>query len=211
MGLVAANNTWGSQGSQLDPLRSDLFRVNITLPPAVAGGGANLWDAEISFAVEKFPFPERSREMIGIKYLQQTNFVPGGDTPTPAINLSIRWAFNRRTAELLEIWNQFSANSTNGGVGIASLVKTNGLVVHLIPDMGALTNPQDATSGSAGAALVDGPAWYLEGIQLKSLKPAPDLDMTQGNQLLGLELGLQIDRYYAVNNDPSNLSVLNLT
>jgi hypothetical protein len=188
-------------------LRADLFYVTFNLPAAVSGGGSNLWNSEIGFAVEKFPFPERSREMIGIKYLNQTNFVLGADTPTPPVEVAVRWAFNRSTVTLLEQWHQLTSNSLTGGVAITSEIKTKGLVIHMIPNPAAQANPGDSTQG---AALQDGPGWAIEGVLVKGLKPAPDLDMTAGNAVVGVALTLQYDRYYALQGDPTNLAVLNV-
>ena len=100
MARLNFKNTFGSQNSKLDLQRVDLFKVTLVLPSAL---GLD-WTENVEFAVEQFPFPERSREMIQVKYMQQTNFLIGGDTPTPAIDIPVRYAFAQRTAEALEKW-----------------------------------------------------------------------------------------------------------
>lgn len=202
MPVIQYQNSWGAQNSQLDPLRPDLFRIQFAIPPQVLGGGTGLWDSEVSFGVKTFPFPERAREMIPVKWLQQTNFVIGADTPTPETSLSVRWPFNRRTVEILERWHQLTANSQNGGVAITSAVKTSGFLYFLIPNMTAVADPTDTTND----AFFDGPRYYLEGVLIKSLKVEPNADMTVGNEIVTVALGIQIDRYYPL--DPSDLSVL---
>lgn len=204
MGLLTVKNNWGSQGSGLDPVRPDLYRVSLEIPRLVLGGGANLWDSEISFALSKFPFPTREREMIPIKFLNQTNYVLGADVATGAVDLSVRYAFNRRTVEILERWHQLTSNSQNGGVALTSEVKTNGYFYYQVPNMAVVADPTDTSN----QALMDGPRFFLEGILIKGLKPAEDADMTVGNQTVMMNLSVQIDRYYPL--DPADLSVLNV-
>jgi len=204
MGLLQVKNNWGSQGTGLDPVRPDLFRISLAIPALVLGGGANLWDSQISFAVAKFPFPAREREMIGIKYLNQTNFVIGGDVATAPIDMSVRYAFNQRTVEILERWHQLTSNSQNGGVALTSEVKTSGYFWYQVPNMGVVADPTDTSN----QALMDGPRYFLEGVLIRGLKPAEDADMTQGNQTVMMNLSLQIDRYYPA--DPADLSILNV-
>jgi hypothetical protein len=204
MALVQVKNNWGSQGTGLDPVRPDLFRISLAIPPLVLGGGANLWDSQISFAVAKFPFPAREREMIPIKYLNQTNFVIGGDVATTPVDMSVRYAFNQRTVEILERWHQLTSNSQNGGVALTSEVKTSGYFWYQVPNMPVVADPTDTSN----QALMDGPRYFLEGVLIRGLKPAEDADMTQGNQTVMMNFSLQIDRYYPV--DPSDLSVLNV-
>src|SRR5882724_5989628 len=124
MGRMNFNNTFGSQNSNLDLQRVDLWKVTLALP-AVLGID---WTENVEFALEKFPFPERSREMIQVKYMQQTNFLIGGDTPTPAIEIPVRYAFGQRTAEALEKWYWLVANPLTGGVGLTTQVKSKGIM-----------------------------------------------------------------------------------
>jgi hypothetical protein len=201
MALIQAKNPWGAQGTGLDPLRPDLFRIDLAIPPAVLGGGVNLWEATVSFAVQSFPFPERVRQMIPVKWLNQTNFVVGADEPLPPVDLIVRNAFNVQTAEILERWHQLTSNSQNGGVAITSQVKTNGFFYFLIPNPTVAANPTDTSDG----ALQDGPAYYLEGVLIRGLKIENTADMTVGNEYVRLALNLQIDRYYPT--DPANLTV----
>jgi hypothetical protein len=77
MARMNFKNTFGSQigagGTGLDLQRVDLFKLTLVLPSAL-----NLdWTENVEFAVEKFPIPERSREMIAVKYMQQTNYLIG--------------------------------------------------------------------------------------------------------------------------------------
>ena len=106
MARMLFKNTFGSQNSRLDLQRQDLFKFTINLPPAL---GLD-WTENVEFAVEKFPFPERSIEVIGVKYMQQTNFLIGGDTPTPAVEIPIRYAFGQLTAQALEKWMWLTRN-----------------------------------------------------------------------------------------------------
>jgi hypothetical protein len=202
MPVLQYTNNWGAQNSQLDPLRPDLFRVQLQIPQQVLGGGSGLWDSEVSFAIKSFPFPAREREMIPIKWLQQTNYVIGADVGLQPVELNVRWAFNRRTVEILERWYQLTANAQNGGVAITSLIKTNGFLYFLIPSMNAVADPTD----TANDAFVDGPRWYLEGVLIKGLKVAENLDMGVGNEIVTVNFSIQMDRMYPL--DPSDLSFL---
>jgi hypothetical protein len=207
MALLKYKNNWGTQNSQLDPLRPDLFRISLNIPSAVistvgAGGGPNLWDSEVSFGVEKFPFPAREREMIAIKQFNQTNFVIGADSPTAPVDVTIRWAFNRATAEVLERWHQLTSNPQNGGVAVTSEVKTDGYFYYLVPNMPDLVAMNDPT---ANATMQDGPSYYLEGVLIRGLKPMQESDMSVGNQIVTLAFNLQIDRYYPIT--PSDLTM----
>lgn len=200
-------NMWAAQGSATDQQRSDLFIVNLQFPQLlnVGGGtpGVNLWEAECGFAVEAFPFPERDREMQPIKYLNQTNFSIGADTPTAPINVTLRWAFNRRTAELLERWHQLISNPRTGGVALTSAVKTTGMFYWLIPNMARQVNVDDTTDAET---MTLGPSYALEGVLVKSLKSS-DANMAQSG-LVTLQLGLQIDRYYP--RKPRDLTVTDI-
>lgn len=197
-------NIFAAQGSATDQQRGDLFLVNMQLPSIlnVGGGvaGVNLWEAEIGFAVESFPFPERDREMIGIKYMNQTNFMIGAETPSAPINVGVRWCFNRRTAELLERWHWLISNPVTGGVALTSAVKTTGMFYWLVPNMDRQADVDDISSGDT---MNLGAAYFLEGVMLKSLKPS-DGNMTNSTGVT-LQAGFQIDRYYP--RSPSDLSV----
>jgi hypothetical protein len=192
-------NTFGSQinagGTGLDLQRVDLFKVTLVLPTAI---GLD-WTENVEFAIEKFPFPERSREMIPVKYMQRTNFQIGGDTPMPAIEIPVRYAFAQRTAEALEKWYWLVSNPRTGGVGLTSEVKAKGTYRWLVPNMQKQINDLrgDATPGES--TFKDGLAYDLEGCLIKGLKPA-DGDMTQSGYV-NLMFSLQIDNYY-----PANLS-----
>lgn len=197
---IPTKNMWGAARSNVDQQRSDLFVVSLNFPPALGVGSANVWDAECAFAVEQFPFPDRDREMIGVKYLNQTNFQIGADTAPGPIAIMVRHAFNRRTAELLEQWHWLTSNPQTGGVALTSAVKADGHFYWLVPDMARQFNVRDV---SATPALARGSAYYLEGCLVKNLKPS-DANMAQTG-LVTLTFSLQIDRYYPL--DPTQLTI----
>ena len=198
---IPTKNLWGAARSNIDQQRGDMFVVSLNYPAALGAGSANVWDSECAFAVEKFPFPPRDRDMIAIKYLNQTNHQIGADSATTAIEITVRYAFNRRTAELLEQWNWLISNPVTGGVAITSAVKSDGFFYWLVPDMSRQFDPQDISNTPA---MVTGAAYYLEGCLPKQLHPS-GADMTVGNALVTLTFGLQIDRYYPLN--PSDLTI----
>lgn len=190
-------NTWGAQNSNVDQQRGDLFKVTIEIPSAVlgdttkSGGAGNVWDQHISWAVEKFEFPDRVKDSIPIKYLQQTNHQIGGDAASDAITMPIRYAFNQRTAELLERWWWMIANPRTGGVALSSSIKTTGTYCWLVPKVGQEGNLA-APEAQAYSVLK---AYNLHGVWIKSLKPSGG-DMTASNNLVTLDMHLQIDRYF---------------
>ena len=201
-------NTWGTPQSNIDQQRADLFYVALNYPSIIqvsgvsGSGGSTVWDQFITWTIEKFPFPEREVEAVAIKHGQQTNFQIGGDKEMGAIDISFRYAFNQRTAELLESWFWLISNPQTGGVGIASHVKTNGTFYWLVPDMNVQANVTNTAANQS--IFVAGGAYYLEGVWLKKLKPS-EASVTEGNKFVTLEGTLQIDRYYPIN--PANLTV----
>ena len=192
MARMNFRNTFGSAASAngIDLQRVDLWKVTLTLPAVL-----NLdWKENVEFALEKFPFPERTREMIGIKYMQQTNFVIGGDTPTPAVEIPIRYAFEQRTAEALEKWNYLCANPQTGGVGLTSACKSKGFMQWLVPNMQKQIQDIRGNAIANENTMDPGLTYVLEGCIIKGLKYT-DADMTQSNHV-NLLFSLQIDRYY---------------
>lgn len=188
-------NTFGSQNSRLDLQRQDLFKFTINLPSAL-----NLdWTENVEFAVEKFPFPERSIEVIGVKYMQQTNFLIGGDTPTPAVEVPIRYAFGQLTAQALEKWQWLVRNPLTGGVGLTSVVKTNGYFTWIVPNQTAQQADIRGTPTTSQNTMQAGLIFSLEGCLPKGLKFS-DADMTTSGKV-DCQLSLQIDRYYPQNID----------
>ena len=184
--LTQLKNTFGaasSSGKHNDLQRSDLFVVNLKTPDL--DGLRNMWETEVRIFLEKFPFPSRDRESIPVKYLQQTNLIPGGDAASSTIMIPVRQAFARETAKVLERWHQLIANPRTGGVALPSEVKTDGTFQWL--------EPTPAAQGASG--LQPGLTYVLEGCWPKALKPS-DADMSVGNSLVTLEFTLQIDRYY---------------
>jgi hypothetical protein len=179
----------------MDLQRQDLFQFTINLPAAL-----NLnWVENVQFAVEKFPFPERSIEVIGVKYMQQTNFLIGGDTPTPAIEVPIRYAFGQLTAQALEKWMWLIRNPLTGGVALTSIVKTNGSFTWIVPNQAAQEADITGTPTSSQTTMMAGLVYTLEGCLIKGFKYS-DADMTTSGKV-DCSLSLQIDRYYPQNID----------
>jgi len=195
------NNTFGSQNSNLDLQRVDLWKVTLALP-AVLGID---WTENVEFALEKFPFPERSREMIQVKYMQQTNFLIGGDTPTPAIEIPVRYAFGQRTAEALEKWYWLVANPLTGGVGLTTQVKSKGIMRWQVPNMPQLVADINSGAKSSQNTLQEGLTYALEGCIIKGLR-FTDADMTQSGAV-NLLFSLQVDRYYPLDINAMQVSV----
>lgn len=194
MSLVSFKNPWGAAGAGTDQQRSDLFYFLLPFPDALqgAGGGSGLWDQQVSFAVQEFPFPDRARESMPIKFLQQTNHQIGADTASGAIDVTVRYAFNKRTAELLERWHWMISNPVTGAVALSGSVKTNGYFYWLVPNMAKVANVDDQTPQGA---MTLGAKYKIEGCWPRNLKPS-NADMTQSNQGVSLTFSLQIDRYY---------------
>lgn len=190
MARMNFNNTFGSQNSNLDLQRVDLWKVTLSLP-AVLGID---WTENVEFALEKFPFPERSREMIQVKYMQQTNYLIGGDTPTPAIEIPVRYAFGQRTAEALEKWFWLVSNPLTGGVGLTTQVKGKGIMRWQVPNMTQLVQDINSGAKSSQNTMQEGLIYALEGCIIKGLR-FTDADMTQSGAV-NLLFSLQIDRYY---------------
>ncbi len=195
MARMLFKNTFGSQNSRLDLQRQDLFKFTINLPSALQMN----WTENVEFAVEKFPFPERSIEVIGVKYMQQTNFQIGGDVPTPAVEVPVRYAFGQQTAAALERWMWLVRNPLTGGVGLTSMVKTDGYFTWIVPNQLAQQQDIHGTPQSSQNTMVPGLVLYLEGCLPKGLKFS-DADMTTSAKV-DLQLSLQIDRWYPVNID----------
>jgi hypothetical protein len=188
-------NTFGAQSSRMDLQRQDLFKFTINLPVALRLD----WTENVEFAVEKFPFPERSIEVIGVKYMQQTNFLIGGDTPTPAIDVTTRYAFAQNTAQALEKWLWLTRNPLTGGVGLTSMVKTDGLFQWVVPRQTAQDADIRGTPESSQNTMKPGLVYYLEGVLLKGFRFS-DADMTTSGKADCL-ISIQIDRYYPKNID----------
>jgi hypothetical protein len=188
-------NTFGAaaDASGIDLQRVDLWKVTLTLPQMLQLD----WKENVEFALEKFPFPSREREMIGVKYMQQTNFVIGGDTPTSAIEIPIRYAFQARTAEALEKWNYLCANPQTGGVGLTSACKSKGFMRWMVPNMQKQVQDIRRNAIPNENTMDEGLTYVLEGCIIKGLKYS-DADMTQSNHV-NLLFSLQIDRYYPEN------------
>ncbi len=191
-------NLWGAAGQNIDQQRSDLFKITLNLPRDV--GGLNAWEQNVAFAVEKFPFPERTREAIPVKYMNQTNYQIGADVPTGVIDIPVRYAFDQQTAQALEKWNYYISNPVTGGVSLASKAKCNGAFYWLIPNQTAQT--RDLTIGSdvstdvvSDNILSEGACYKLEGCWIRGLRWS-EADMTTGTGLVTLTFSLMCDRYY---------------
>jgi hypothetical protein len=200
-------NTFGSATSAggIDLQRVDLWRVNLVLPQ-IAGTilANNVWANEVQFALEKFPFPERAREMIEVKYMQQTNYLIGKDMATPAIEVPVRYAFQALTAQVLEQWNYLCANPQTGGIGLTSAVKAKGTMQWYVPDMSQQAAGIAANPSATDNILEPGLYYVLEGCIIKGLR-FTDADMTQ-SAAVNLLFSLQIDRYYPA--DVTDMQVL---
>lgn len=189
-------NLWGSQGSGIDQQRADLFKLQINLPTS-ALGGITSWSNDVEFAVTRFPFPDRKRDVIPTKYLNQTNFQLGPDQPVGPIEIPVRYAFNQATAQLLEKWSYLTSNPRTGGVGLTSGLKAKGVFWWLIPNMAEQIQLGQTDSDSA---MKIGLQYTLEGCLITGLKPSgADMTATGEAALVNLDFTLQIDRYYPVN------------
>jgi len=195
MARMNFKNTFGSavDANGIDLQRVDLWKVTLALPQAL---GID-WTENVEFALEKFPFPTREREMIAVKYMQQTNHIIGGDTPTNAIEIPVRYAFEQRTAEALEKWNYLVANPQTGGVGLTSACKAKGYMRWMVPNMQRQIQDIRRNAIPSQNTMDEGLTYVLEGCIIKGLK-FTDADMTQSSYV-NLLFGLQIDRYYPVN------------
>jgi hypothetical protein len=192
--MMLYKNTWGSPESGIDQQRADQFRVSITLPRQLAAdSGVNVWDKEIAWAVEKFPFPDRDVESIPVKFLQQTNHQIGADVASEAVDITFRYAFNQRTAVILERWKWLTANPKTGGVALSSAIKTNGFFYWLVPNVNVLGDENAAERDSYVLLR----AYELHGCWIRSCRPS-ESDMTQGNGVVTMSVKMQIDRYYPV-------------
>ncbi len=157
------------------------------------------WNKNVEFLLEKFPFPNREREMIEVKYMQQTNFLIGKDAPTGAVEIPVRYAFTTQVAEALEKWYWLVSNPKTGGVGLTTQCKAKGVMRWLIPDMAKQVLDLRGQAVPSNNALAEGLTYDLEGCLIKGLKFS-DADMTNSTYV-NLMFSLQIDRYY-----PSDLN-----
>lgn len=199
MARLNYKNTFASQNSKLDLQRVDLFKVTLELPSAIGLP----WDEHVEFAVEKFPFPDRKKDVVAIKYMQQTNQMLGGDQATPAVDIPVRYAFAQRTAEALEKWFYLIANPITGGVGLTSEVKCLGYLRWMIPNMAKQIADINGQAMVGQDTMMDGAQYVLEGCLITGLKFV-DADMTTSNYVT-MSFTLQVDRWYPV--DVNNLQV----
>jgi hypothetical protein len=192
MSKMNFHNTFGAiaDTNGIDLQRNDLWKVEISLPRQL---GID-WRENVQFLVEKFPFPARDRDMIEVKYMQQTNYLIGRDVPTPAIELPVRYAFGVRVAEALEKWYWLVSNPMTGGVGLTTAVKSKGWMRWVVPNMANMVSDIRSNAASTTGTMDDGLVYVLEGCIIKGLKFS-DADMTQSGYV-NLMFNLQIDRYY---------------
>lgn len=195
MARLKYKNTFGSQNSKLDLQRSDLFKITLELPTALGLP----WDEHVEFAVEKFPFPDRSIDTIPVKFMQQTNNQIGPDTATGPVEIPVRYAFGQRTAECLEKWYRLITNQITGGVGLTSEVKCKGFMRWLVPNMRKQIADIRGQSLPGEDTMMDGAVYVLEGCFIKGLKYI-DADMTAA-QNVNLMFSLALDRWYPENID----------
>jgi len=199
MARLNFKNTFASQNSRLDLQRVDLFKVTLELPSAIGLP----WDEHVEFAVEKFPFPDRKKDVVPIKYMQQTNLMLGGDQASPGVDIPVRYAFAQRTAEALEKWSYLHANPITGGVGLTSEIKCLGYLRWMIPNMAKQIADINGVALVGQDTMLDGAQYVLEGCMITGLKYV-DADMTTSNYVT-LTFTLQVDRWYPV--DINNLQV----
>lgn len=192
MSKMNFNNTFGavSSANGFDLQRSDLWKVSLVLPQAL---GVD-WRSNVEFLLEKFPFPARERDMIEVKYMQQTNFLIGRDAPTPPIEIPIRYAFTTQVAEALEKWYWLVSNPRTGGVGLTTQCKSNGIMRWIVPNMQRQVDDIRGNAKPGENTMDEGLTYALEGCIIKGLKFS-DADMTQSG-FVNLLFSLQIDRYY---------------
>ena len=194
MSKMNFNNTFGAVASAngFDLQRSDLWKVTICLPQVL---GID-WRNNVEFLLEKFPFPTREREMIPVKYMQQTNYQIGKDEPTPAIEVPVRYAFSVQVAEALEKWYWLVSNPKTGGVGLTTQCKSKGIMRWIVPNMQRQVQDIRGNVEPSANTMDEGLTYTLEGCLIKGLRFS-DADMTTGG-FVNLLFSLQIDRYYPV-------------
>lgn len=194
MSKMNFNNTFGAIASAngFDLQRSDLWKVSIILPQVL---GID-WRNNVEFLLEKFPFPDRSREMIEVKYMQMTNWLIGKDTPTPPNEIPVRFAFTVQVAEALEKWYWLVANPRTGGVGLTTQCKAKGWMRWMVPNMQRQVADIRGDVQPGENTMDEGLTYVLEGCIIKGLKFS-DADMTTSGHV-NLVMSLQIDRYYPV-------------
>jgi len=200
---IKYKNLWGSAAEGgIDQQRADLFKFQIVLPGALAAK----WEPDIQFAVSKFPFPEAKVETIPVKYLQQVNKVIGADQALQDIEVPVRYAFNKNTAETLWRWFYAISNPRTGGVGLTTAVKARGTFSWLVPNMAVHLSPGQAENENA-AVLKEGGRWTLEGCLISGLKMTDaDMEATGTSSLVNMNFMLSIDRVY-----PEKLSTLRVS
>lgn len=202
MSKMNFNNTFGAIASAngFDLQRSDLWKVTIPLPQVLRIS----WQNNVEFLLEKFPFPARERDMIEVKYMQQTNYLIGRDAPTPSIEIPVRYAFGVQVAEALEKWYWLVSNPKTGGVGLTTQCKARGVMRWMVPNMQRQVEDIRGNIQPGDNTLDEGLTYVLEGCIIKGLRFS-DADMTQSN-FVNLLFTLQIDRYYP---DDVNNMVIN--
>lgn len=200
MAKMNTKNTWGSAattgGTGIDQQRADLFRISLTLPPSLGGNG--VWDEQVQFAVEGFPFPEMKVQTFDTKYLNQINHQIGADNANSEISIPVRYAFSQQTAQVLYKWMYLISNPVTGGTGLTSAVKCNGEFRWLVPDMDKQIANANILGGVDGSdTLKTGLIYKLEGCFITGLKPT-DADMKGGNSAVSLTFTLRVDRYFPI-------------
>ena len=195
MARLKYKNTFGSQNSKLDVQRQDLFKVTLELPTAIGLP----WDEHVEFAIESFPFPDSKVEMQDLKYMQQTNKLLGGDTPTASVDIPVRYVFAQRTAEALWKWKYLTSNPITGGVALTSEVKCDGFMRWMVPNMAKQIADISGQAMPGEDTMMDGAQFYLEGCMISGLKFS-DADMKTSNPVL-MTFSLSVDRWYPVDVD----------
>ena len=216
MGQQTYKNTFGSAaggGPGLDVQRADMFTVAVVPPAALAPFTSAMWSSQIQFAVKNFPFPERATESKDLKYFNQTNKIVMADKPLGEVKVSVRYAWQLQTVQLLERWRWWISNPLTGGAAPSSAVKGSGTLTYLIPNLAQLqadlalasNNSVTATLANVNAAnqsqYTANQIWNLEGIWLSGFKMS-DSDQEK-NEYMMCETTWTIDRVY-----PTSLGTL---
>ena len=203
MGANTSKNLFGASAATggADLQRTDLFRVVISPPASIITSAQ--WGAEIQMAVAAFPFPEREKEIIAVKYLQQVNQLVGGDKATGQVKATFRYPFAYKTAKLLERWFWATSNPLTGGTCLTSQLKGSGYVEMLIPQdiSGVVADLADSVgyNGMSAQAQSNDPyvvqqRWYLEGIWPSNFTMT-ELNM-EGSKFVECAVTFVLDRYY---------------
>jgi hypothetical protein len=150
----------------------------------------------VEFAVTRFPFPDRKRERIPVKYLNQTNYMLGAEQGIDELTIPVRYAFSHPTHQLLERWNYLTSNPRTGGSMLTSKAKSKGEFWWLIPNV---PGQEQLLEREDEDAYIIAQRYHCEGCMITGLRPTEaNVTATGDAQLVMLEFTLSMDRYYPV-------------